>query len=1307
MRRFLAFIFGMIFGIVFIFAALAGAIFVAVAVVHPNQVTPESEKYIGDLADMSLVEMIKDISALYKEQLGKLSEEKYFTLGQFMEHYHIDFNEAFGFDLPQDVLDIPAFEFFNTENGVENAMKQIKVSSIPAIVNMFGTTNEDGTVNGMFSEAAVAELSNYSLYDLLSDEEKGVPYVFQNVKFADILADMFPAEDSDNKLMWAVGQSSIGKLLSGMSGENNMLMQLKPDGAFAMLGSLSILDIIGDSGQYVKAIFGDMLTSDLIGENGQLDLDSVINGVSLGELLGCQKRKLDSVENYKTVISEVQGEGENAVTVNLVLSLTQGEGENQNVTYAKLLGENYYEAELTCDKAEHTHGADCPDPCDTEKHVHSVDCYGFVWYSTSPCETEHDHAGELLIEETYYAKVDGLYSVLANTSVSELTGGNSDALISKFKVLKISEILGDNEISGVLSSFSDLTIGELMDGAIDSLFLGVFFSLKQVEIEDLSGFGEECVPLYINKNDTQDPVYYLRTDSEGNVALSADKEVWYEGEFVCQDAEHGASDHTASCYGFKWYSECADSDHAEGGCENDRLIGETYCKKADGIQNKLASKQIRNLQYLNDELKQFTLRDVLGDDVPDVLKDLADTPIGDMNSAINNLYLGGLLSYTRERFTVTVDGDTVTFALGESVYVKNTADCVALYDYAEQYGFVYVLDGGLYAMSDNERDWFTAKLVCKAEEHVHGDACQSPCPIEEHTHANRSCYAYIWYNECKETDHAECDDKVIDGVHYKAVENMMAKLAQKRVSEMGELNETVLTFTMLDVFGSEDKIPSMLRSLANVEIGELSEEIDKLYIGDVLKSVRNEIKDISQYADFAENVKVLTSGDAALYVKSDDGKVWYEAELDCREEHAHTADCFAYVWYEEAVCELPDHSECNHDLVIDGVAYDKIDGITKHIVNITVGNLSSSTLTDAINKMTLGEVLTIDENTNQILVTLKDVPIGELSSQINTIYLGSAMNYVRNPLDVTDANANVCENVKVFGGVFAKTDDGKVWYEAKLDCVEHHGENEHTAECYSYVWYEKCADAHDHTGELQLGENYYKKASGITTAFVNAKLDTIADTMNNMTIGRLGINIEGNNLLIALKDSKLNDLGTDINNVKMGVVLGYKELDNAGVAGWYEECKKDDHSQCSHLVVDGVNYVEVKGLNGKIADKTVGELAGGGALTDIAKSLTIGDLIDSGMMTISEQNGYKLAIIFCGDDSHGFTETVTVSGIPQNVTYGCDLAGYFQYLMSHSKTDTVAQEFWTKAHPAATDAHKNAWRNMLLSEFIDTLLGGI
>lgn len=1261
-------------GIVFILAAIAGAIFVAVAVIHPNQVMPDSGNYIGDFADMSLVDMAKSVQELYLQKIGVMNADgKYYTLGEFLENYHISPETAFGVALPQDVLDVPAFEFFNSDNGVENAMKQIKVSSIPAIVNMFGGKNEDGTSTGIMSEAAIAELANYSMYDLLSDEEKGLPYVFRNVKFADVLQSSFPAADSDNKLMWAVGQSSIGKLLSGMSGESNMLMQLKEGGAFEALGNLSLLEIVGDGDSTLRAVFKDTLTSDLIDENGELNLDTVIDGVSLGELLGCQRNEITDVSAYSPFVT-VTEENEQ---INIILRKNAGDAENPVYAFVKLDNGAYYEAELTCTETEHTHDAECNPadaPCKKEEHTHGAECYEFVWYSTEICQDEHDHFGELQIDGNSYKRTDGLYNVLANTSMSDLTSGSSDALLDKFKKLTIGEILGNDEVKGVMSNFTDLTINEMMNGAVDELFLGSFFNYERIIITDTSDLIVSTTrPLYMKEGETDAyPVYYVRTDSLGNIALSTDQITWYEGQFLCEHENHTYDDHYAACYGFKWYAECK-QDHSDGACADDVILNEVPYKQATGLQAKLSSKQIRNLQDLNDEIKSFTLYDVLGEDIPDVLSQIAHTPIGDLNDAINNMYLGGLLNYIREEYVVTLDGNNITLELNGDRYVKTSADIVSFGTNGAD-GYLLALDepSGVYALSENGKDWYKAHFVCTNEEHA--------------SHSERGCYAYVWYQLCEKTDHSDCEKPVyaIGGKNYHVADGMMAKLAEKKVKEMGSLNETIKTFTLRDVLGND--VPEMLITLADCEIGNLNEEIDKLYIGDVLKNKRKKIEDISAYGNEIADGTVAVRSDSGKYIKTDDGKTWYKAELTCEDEHAHTADCYEYVWYEKC-------SEQDATIVIDGENYRRTEGITKHIVGIKIGELDSSTLNSAINGMTVGEIITMDENTNQILKSMRHVKIGELGKEINNVYLGSAMNYVRRE---TDGNGHV--NLAVLPGAdtshmsavmykteggntsYIKSDDGKTWYEAEFTC--HVEDHEHTTDCYEFVWYEKCGTGDTHAPEdvaVIDGSNHHR-VTGITKAFVNSQLNNVADTTNHLTIRKLGIDVTENNLLLSLQDVELNNLSGALNETKMGVVLGYTE--NGGI--WLDK-----------------NNAEVKGLNAKIASKTIKQLSGGDALTEISQSLTMGDLIDSGMMEITDENAYKFSIIFCGGASeHG----------------NCTLAGYLaQKAVNNSLS---AKQYWLNCHkgnPAYDEtaltpseiAHRDAWRDITLKAFINTLLNAI
>lgn len=1210
MRRFLAFILGMIFGIVFVLGAIAGIIYVAVAVIHPKQVMPESEKYLGDFADMSVVDMAKSVQQLYLSKIGVTDENgNYFSLGEFLSNYNIDCKEAFGIDLPQDVLDIPAFEFFD-DDGLNKAMKQIKVSSIPSIINMFGGTNEDGTPNNIISPEAVAELANYSLYDLLQDESKGIAYVFQNIKFADIIQNLFPAEDSDNKLMWAVGQSSIGKLISGISGENNILMQLKPNGAFEALGALSILDIVGDGGQYVSAIFGDTLTADLISENGELNLDSVINGVSIGEMLGCQRNEITELESYVKLIED------NAVSEDPDIIVMYRQTEDGRV-YVKAFNGKYYEAEITCKTVEHTHTDKCQNngqSCVKKEYVHNADCYGYVWYTTTLCETKnHDHSGELKKDDGYYPRTDGLHSVLANTTMADLTSGNNDALIDRIKVLKIADLLGSNKITGVMSNFTDMTINELMNGAIDELFLGSFFGFERIAADAKDYIVATTIPLYYKENVIEEyPVYYARTNANGDIALSVDQETWYKGEFVCDNDKHDDDSHIASCYSFEWYAKC-DIAHDEA-CDDDITIGDGFYKKSTGIQDKLASKQVRNLKDLNGEIKKLTLYDVLGDDSPNVLKEIIHTPVGELNDAINNMYIGGLLQYDREELiSVIVDDNTMSLADGgNNVYYAKTNAVMYLVKDGKADGYALQLDDTTYAMSEDCKTWYKAQLVCKDETHTR-------------QHMLRKCYAYMWYD-------GEGDERHVVG-------GMMAKLAEKRVDEMGKLNETIKTFTIRDVLG--DDIPEMLLPLADCELGEMKNEIDNLYIGDVLKNKRREIDDIDDYefllsgATTQEVIVVKVNGDK--YAMTNDQKVWYEAELKYHsgeEDHKHTIDCFNYVWYEK--CEEEDHNDCDETVYFDQVVYHKLTGLTRHIVTIKVGELNSRTLFNAINDMTLGEIIKMDEDTNKILFEMQDVKVGELGKEINNVYLGSAMNYVRKRMSdvgyatveglIDNANATSFVKYKIADDktLYVKSDDNAKWYEADLTCQLTDTTHIHTVNCYEYVWYVRCENS-KHTSDLCPNDTiidglHYNPVTGLVKAFVNSRLKNVSNTINHLTIRKLGIDISNNNLLQSIQDVELNDLGKAVNDVKMGVVMGYEKG---------EYICDTNHAHSDDCDCQWLNDGEVvKGLNGKISNKTVGQLAGGTAITTIAQELTMRDMMDTGMLTLTTAQENKLDRIF-------------------------------------------------------------------------------
>ncbi|MBR1954898.1 MAG: hypothetical protein IKA29_03145 [Clostridia bacterium] len=81
MKRFLAFMFGIIFGVVFLLGSVGIAMYTAVTVVHPNEIYADIENYLGDLGDVSLLQAYYNILDLYNDKTGNISNEKLYSVG--------------------------------------------------------------------------------------------------------------------------------------------------------------------------------------------------------------------------------------------------------------------------------------------------------------------------------------------------------------------------------------------------------------------------------------------------------------------------------------------------------------------------------------------------------------------------------------------------------------------------------------------------------------------------------------------------------------------------------------------------------------------------------------------------------------------------------------------------------------------------------------------------------------------------------------------------------------------------------------------------------------------------------------------------------------------------------------------------------------------------------------------------------------------------------------------------------------------------------------------------------------------------
>ena len=662
MSRVLAFFLGMIFGIVFLLGSLGLGVYLAVTKVTPADISQETA-VLGDLANMSLLDIYKNLSTLYSQKIGVADQNgKYYSLGDLCTQYNIDSQNLFGVSLSDDLLEVPVFEFFSAttdsqgNNGVQRALKQIKVSAIPSLLNLF-VKNEDGSA--IVNDNVMEELSNYNIVELMT-KEQGIAYVFENITFSQLLPENFPSDpNGDNALMWAVGQSSVGKLYTALGSNDSLFLQLKDGGALETLGQMEVTDLLGSEAGTLSSLFGDTLVVDLVGENGEINVDDIINYTYVGSLLGCIRNEITDVSGYHVLASSPNGD--------VLYGIIDGKD-----SLVKEEDGKYYEAELTC----------------TEQHdVHGYDCYGFVWYNSSVLPSDHPCTPdeELIKDGLHHSKVSSLYGAFVNLRIADITGGSFDAILDKVKDLTIGEIV-NGEVSGILANFADMTVGELLDGGLEDMYLGSFLGYARTQADSSAVTGVTTLP-----DGTKVGV------CNGKTVMSDDGKTWYLAQQTCE--QH--ADHTRDCYRYVWTDGSA---------------------AVEGLMAKFADKKVNSLGDMSDMLQQLTLAEVLGEEnLTGIFRQLANVPIGQISAEIDNIYIGTVLEYTRKQvadisgYTAVDDVADVLQNNGEfvrkdgDVWYEAKLDCTESHVHnSDCYGFVWYTDetcvqavSGLEAMLSN------------------------------------------------------------------------------------------------------------------------------------------------------------------------------------------------------------------------------------------------------------------------------------------------------------------------------------------------------------------------------------------------------------------------------------------------------------------------------------------------------------------------------------------------------------------------------------------------------------------------------
>ncbi|MBQ9125380.1 MAG: hypothetical protein IJY13_01840, partial [Clostridia bacterium] len=157
---------------------------------------------------------------------------------------------------------------------------------------------------------------------------------------------------------------------------------------------------------------------------------------------------------------------------------------------------------------------------------------------------------------------------------------------------------------------------------------------------------------------------------------------------------------------------------------------------------------------------------------------------------------------------------------------------------------------------------------------------------------------------------------------------------------------------------------------------------------------------------------------------------------------------------------------------------------------------------------------------------------------------------------------------------------------------------------------------------------------------------------------------------------------------------------------WYQKCADGCAESHTHVTIDGANHSEVTGLNAKMSNLTVDGL-GGTAVVDIVTDLSMKDMMESGILTFTEEEKYKLAVLFGCEETTHKTQYMMQD-------FGCNLGGYFGYNVLYGQMNSgasvTAKEYYKLTHGVTGDltedqiAHRDAWQNCTLTEFITALL---
>ncbi len=646
----------------------------------------------------------------------------------------------------------------------------------------------------------------------------------------------------------------------------------------------------------------------------------------------------------------------------------------------------------------------------------------------------------------------------------------------------------------------------------------------------------------------------------------------------------------------------------------------------DPIRETLAGKKIDALLHDDLSLESLGISDLLladvldyekradgwydknNEKVPAAMAAMLGFKVGELSSGIKTLYVGELIGFTvlknEDGELCDENGDPLPEG-ADPIFVKGTAP-----NYEYPTGVMKSIAPLL--VSELEESDAVSKRV---QNTLVGDAMGYV--YDENTEA--------WYKSS-----AINEENKVTGI--------FGTLANFKVSEM---EDGVQDLSVADVLGyekgedgiyrDEDDNPAtgILKILMASKISTLDKDTDNVYLGEIMGytayntdtglAFDKENDDASKlgFRKGEEGAYTYPEGPTSSFVTMKVKDLSDDEAIEGRIKTMSVGTAMGYkkvgdTWYEKY--EGPDDLDNK-----------KLTGIVKALADKPVEDMGSEMETMKVGTA-LGYEETADgwedengDSPEKMLASVIDTPVTELDGVLETLTIGKAMGYKEHNgtwYEVYSDDGNDDNDVKVSGVMGALADKNVNSLDSTIKTMT-------VGEAMGFK-----------TEGSKLVDENGQEVKGVMKALADKPINALSSTIDDMTVGTAmgyeehgGIwyekyegpgdtdNVEASNIMSALANKKVNDMGSSINTMSIADIMGYEKGED-GV--WYEVYVNDD---------DPTNDVPVSGFMKLFGPDTL--------LTeidqktdDLTENATVGDFMDAGILKFSTTNQNKIDALF-------------------------------------------------------------------------------